>query len=94
MSKFKVGDVVIVFNSVLSWVPDGSECVVIGEPFMHMFAPAEPSYPLEHNGNSVAWYGSCMRLKRPKDDAEPRSDFTPCDKDFSEWMKKLGRVGA
>ncbi len=98
MSKFKVGDVCVLKRVAAPFAHmNGEECVVL----------ALPEIGTGIIGGKVAarYRISCaigvryveelqLELKRPKDDAEPRSDFQPCDEDFSEWMKKLGRVGA
>jgi hypothetical protein len=104
MSKFSVGEVVVIVDGS-SWINRNGNLKYIGCEATVLALPGHGDpYCVDPNGYSVEVHGfpgerffpteNLMRKRRPKDDAEPRSDFTPCDEDFSEWMKKLGRVGA
>jgi hypothetical protein len=97
VSKFKVGDVCVWQNvKTCHTAINGHECTVLEVVDLSNgdYIVECPSFPSSYTGGVWAADENQLRLKPPKDDAEPRSDFTPCDEDFSEWMKKLERVGA
>ncbi len=93
MSKFKVGDVCEIVAVCRHQEMIGRECEVVS-PFGNYPATDGKSYDgyrVRLQGESDAdrpWlvYEWQLRKKRPKDDAEPRTDFTPCDEDFMDRL--------
>jgi hypothetical protein len=91
MSKFKVGDVCVIVGSWTNPHHNGMECTVTSAPYR--FYDLDVYSTRLADGSVSSASESCLRLKRPptQDDSEPRSDFTPCEDDFSEWLKTLKR---
>lgn len=92
--KFKAGDVIEIVGGdetpdyALKWI---GETATVTSVFIWS---GREACRLDRCDDNRGWFADALRLKRPpsKDDAEPRADFTPCDADFSEWLKARTRV--
>ena len=91
---FKVGDVCVLISAHVHPEMIGAECTIyeVGDFGAGEYRCKFHEFPTEPNTHWVAWREQ-LRLKRlPKDDAEPRSDFTPGDWDLMPWRPTKERA--
>jgi hypothetical protein len=89
MSQFNVGDVCVTVNANNAFLnPLHFDAEVRVVEVINFFS--KRAYVVAPFLNA-AFMENELRLKRPKDDAEPRTDFTACDDDFREWLKARQR---